>query len=87
MKELPTLAATSAYMASIKHRLGDTEALTDVGQGGFETRGGWTVTRKDNKVLVVDVAGLPATFGRPATARWEVAQTVTDLIFACWRGD
>ncbi len=87
VKELPTIRATLAYMAVLRRRLGFTQSLANVGQGGFQTKGGWTVSRKDNKVLVVDVSGLPASFGHPASARWEVAQTVTDIVFACWRGD
>jgi hypothetical protein len=51
------------------------------------TTNGSVVSRKDNKVLVVDVARLPAQFGHPATSRHDVALTVTDIIFACWRGD
>jgi hypothetical protein len=33
------------------------------------------------------VGRLPATFGKPPDARANIALSVTQLIFACWRGD
>jgi hypothetical protein len=85
--ELPTLAGTRAYTRALAHQLGDTGVVGGVGQGAFTTPNGSVVSRKDNKVLLVDVAGLPSMFGHPATTRGEVALTVTQVIFACWRGD
>ena len=85
--ELPTLPATRAYTRALARRMGDTGPVSGVGQGAFTTPNGSVVSRKDNKVLVVDVAGLPGRFGHPATTRGEVALTVTQVIFACWRGD
>jgi hypothetical protein len=87
VQALPTLPATRAYMVALGRVLGNTGAVGDVGQGAFMTRDGSVVSRKDNKVLVVDVARLPAQFGHPATSRADIALTVTDVIFACWRGD
>jgi hypothetical protein len=87
VQALPTLAGTIAYMHAIGLAQGDTGFVPNVGQGSFTTSDGSVVSRKDNKVLVVDVAGLPAQFGRPSTSRHDVALTVTDVIFACWRGD
>jgi len=87
VKELPTLASAVGYLSTLRRAMGDAGAIGNAGAGGFSASDGSAVTRKDNKVLVVDVAGLPAMFGRPATTRAEVALTVTDLILACWRGD
>jgi len=87
VQALPTLAGTRAYMTSLGSALGVAGVVANVGQGAFATKDGSVVSRKDNKVLLVNVRGLPATFGRPATARGEVALTVTQVIFACWRGD
>jgi hypothetical protein len=87
VQELPSLAATSAYMAGLAHARGVAQRIQGVGQGSFATTDGSTVSRKDNKVLVVDVARLPKTFGRPAVSRADIALSVTQLIFACWRGD
>ncbi len=87
VKELPTLAATLAYVQGLRVALGDVGSIVNVGQQGFSTTDGSAVTRKDNKVLLVDVKRLPASFGVPATTRDEVALTVTDIILQCWRGD
>lgn len=87
VKELPTLAATLAYEKYLGRTLGDTGPVANVGQGGFTTTNGSVVTRKDNKILLVEIGRLPANFGNPATTRAEVALTVTDIILACWRGD
>jgi hypothetical protein len=87
VQALPTLAGTKAYMKAIGRTQGDVSAVPNTGQGSFTTSNGSVVSRKDNKVLVVDVARLPAQFGHPATSRNDVALTVTDIIFACWRGD
>jgi hypothetical protein len=87
VQALPSLPATTAYMAGLARSLGDAQRIADVGQGSFATRDGSTVSRKDNKVLVVDVHRLPATFGRPPVSRGDIALSVTQLIFACWRGD
>jgi hypothetical protein len=86
VQELPTLATTISYMSGLKRTLGDTGAIPNVGQGAFAAANGSAVSRKDNKLLVVEVGKLPARFGSPATARADVAITVADVIFACWRG-
>ena len=87
VQALPTLSATVAYMKDIDRTQGDASPVPNTGQGSFTTLDGSVVSRKDNKVLVVDIAGLPAQFGHPPTSRHDVALTVTDIIFACWRGD
>ena len=87
VQELPSLAATSAYMAGVARAKGDAQRIANVGEGSFATTDGSTVSRKDNKVLVVDVHGLPPTFGTPPVSRADIALSVTQLIFACWRGD
>jgi hypothetical protein len=87
VQELPTLAGTAAYMSRLARTLGDRGVIANVGQGAFASSNGSAVSRKDNKVLVVQVGGLPARFGHPATSRADVAITVANVIFACWRGD
>lgn len=87
VQELPTLAQTISYMSGLQQTLGDTGVIANVGQGAFAASNGSAVSRKDNKVLVVEVGMLPAEFGHPATTRAEVAITVAEAIFACWRGD
>jgi hypothetical protein len=88
VKALPTLTATLAYVSALRRQLGDTSGFSDLGLSGFTTRNGSAVTRKDNKVLLVEVGQLPAMFGEnPATSRADVAITVTNVILQCWRGD
>jgi hypothetical protein len=45
------------------------------------------VVRKDWKVLLVDVADLPAQFGQPPTSSGDAAVSVADVILGCWSGD
>jgi hypothetical protein len=87
VKELSSWSQTSAYFRALGSRLGDRGALGNLGQGAFATSGGSVVVRKDWKVLLVDVSGLPAELGKPPTASPEVAFTVADLILGCWNGD
>jgi hypothetical protein len=86
VQELPTLADTFTYMSSLRGSLGDSGAVANLGQGAFATPNGSLVLRKDNKVLVVEVGGLPEMFGVPSTTRAEVAITVALVILACWKG-
>jgi hypothetical protein len=87
VKALPTLPATFTYVATLRHELGDAGAFSDDGLTGFTTTNGSAVTRKDNKVLVVEVGQLPAIFGKPATSRADIAILITNIILECWRGD
>jgi len=87
VQALPSLAATSAYTAGLARARGIAQRYPNVGRSAFETTDGSAVSRKDNKVLVVDVGGLPANFGKPPVARGDIALSVTELILACWRGD
>jgi hypothetical protein len=87
VKELSSYPETKTYFGGLARRLGDTVALSGLGQGAFSTRNGSVVVRKDYKVLVVDVSGLPARFGHPATRAGDVAITVADVVMACWAGD
>jgi hypothetical protein len=59
--------------------------LIGLGQGGFIARNGDAVVRKDYKVLLVDVHGLPAKF-LPLLRRSDVSQSVAEVILGCWTG-
>lgn len=48
---------------------------------------GDVVVRKDWKVLLVDISGLPSQFGVPPTSSTDVGYTVADIILGCWEGD
>lgn len=66
---------------------GNVGPLGNLGQGAFTTTDGSVVVRKDWKVLLVDISGLPARFGVPPTSAADVADTVADVILGCWAGD
>jgi hypothetical protein len=87
VKELSSWPQTYAYFDSLKKSRGDTGSLGNLGQGAFTTSDGSVVVRKDWKVLLVNIAPLPAQFGKPATSKSDVAYTVADIILACWAGD
>ena len=87
VKELSSWPQTLAYFHGLGTQLGDTETLGNLGQGAFRTSGGDVVVRKDWKVLLVDVSGLPPQFGVPPTSATDVAFTLADLILGCWDGD
>lgn len=87
VKELSSWAQTKAYFASLGSQLGDVGALQNLGQGAFTTNDGSVVVRKDYKVLLVDISGLPSQFGVPPTSSGDVADTVADVILGCWAGD
>jgi hypothetical protein len=87
VQELSSWKQTYAYYHSLGRQLGDTRSLANLGQGAFQTTDGSVVVRKDWKVLLVNVAGLPAQFAIPPTTPTNVAVTVADVILGCWAGD
>jgi hypothetical protein len=87
VKELSSWNQTLAYFHGLGAQLGETQTLGNLGQGAFRTSRGDVAVRKDWKVLLVDVSGLPSQFGVPATSATDVAFTVADLILGCWNGD
>jgi hypothetical protein len=87
VKELSSWAETKAYVAAIAATSGKARELAGLGQAAFQVTDGSVVVRKDWKVLVVDITGLPARFGVPPTSSGDVAVTVADVILGCWAGD
>jgi hypothetical protein len=87
VKELSSWSQTLAYFHSLGQHMGVTRKLANLGQGAFQTTDGSVVVRKDWKVLLVNVAALPARFGVPPTSSGDVAVTVADVILGCWAGD
>ena len=86
VKELANTAQTTAYFNEQARDLGKTRTIQGLGQGAFTTKNGSTVVRKDYKVLLVDVSGLPAQFGSPPDTKGDVALNVAALIMGCWTG-
>jgi hypothetical protein len=87
VKEMSSWAQTDDYFQMLANQMGKVRNLRGLGQGAFQTTNGSIVVRKDWKVLLVDIAGLPAQFGMPATSAGDVAVTVGDVILGCWAGD
>ena len=87
VKELSDWSETYGYFDKLREVLDKTTTITALGQGAFATRNGSIVVRKDWKVLLVDVSGLPPQFGKPATSSADVAYTIADVIMGCWSGD
>jgi hypothetical protein len=87
VQELSSWAQTLNYFHGLRTQLGKTQNLAGLGQGAFRTSGGDVVVRKDWKVLLVDVSGLPSPFGVPPTSATDVAYTVADVVLGCWDGD
>ncbi len=87
VKELSSWTETLSYFRGLGSQLGDTGPLTGLGQGAFTTQDGSVVARKDWKVLLVDISGLPEQFGVPPTSAADVADTVADVVMGCWAGD
>jgi len=87
IKELSSWPQTKGYYAMLGNQLGNIGPLGNHGQGAFTTGDGSVVVRKDWKVLLVDISGLPAQFGVPTTSKADVADTVSDVILGCWAGD
>jgi hypothetical protein len=87
VQELSSWKQTFAYYRGLGHALGDVRSLPNLGQGAFQTRDGSVVVRKDWKVLLVNVAGLPGEFAVPPDSPRNIAVTLADVILQCWAGD
>jgi hypothetical protein len=87
VKELSSWSETKDYFATLGQEMGDVGKLGNLGQGAFTTGAGSVVVRKDWKVLLVDISGLPPQFGVPPTSKGDIADTVADVILGCWAGD
>ena len=86
VKDLSSQAETDAYFTSLAHRLGQTQRLGTLGQGAIITQNHSVVVRKDYKVLLVNITGLPAQFGVPPYSRGDIALSVAETIMDCWTG-
>jgi hypothetical protein len=85
VKELSSKGETTSYFDALGRTLGRTKTLS-IGEGAFRTTNGSVVVRKDYKVLLVDVARLPAQFGVPPTGRNDIAANVGLVVMQCWAG-
>jgi hypothetical protein len=87
VKELASLAQTDGYFTSLAHRLGQAQRPQAIDRGSFFTTNNRSVVvRKDYKVLLVNISGLPAQFGAPPYTRADTAIKVAATIMDCWTG-
>jgi hypothetical protein len=87
VKELSSQAQTDGYFTSLAHRLGQTQRPQAIDRGSFFTTNNRSVVvRKDYKVLLVNISGLPARFGAPPYTRADIAIKVAATIMDCWTG-
>jgi len=86
VKEMSNPAETTAYFDSRAQKLGKVQELQGLAQGAFTTKDGSVVTRKDYKVMTVDVSHLPAKFGVPPDTRTNNAINAAFTIMNCWTG-
>ena len=87
VKDLSNRAETDGYFTSLAHRLGQAQRPQAIDRGAFfTTRDSSVVVRKDDKVLLVNISGLPARFGAPPYTRADIAIKVAATIMDCWTG-
>jgi len=87
VKELSSQAQTDGYFTSLAQRLGQTGRPQAIDRGAFfTTKNDSVVVRKDYKVLLVNISGLPARFGAPPYTRADIAIKVAATIMDCWTG-
>ena len=88
VKELVSAKATTAYFSGLANRLGRAHVENGLGRAAFVAKNDDVVARKDYKVLLVDVQGIPAAANAflPVMKRSEVALNVAVAILGCWNG-
>jgi hypothetical protein len=87
VKELATDTRTTAYVDQLIANRGRRDPVPGLGEGAVYTSDGSMIVRKDNKVLLVDVSGLPAQFSQPPLPRAAVSRIIATVIMGCWNGD
>ena len=85
VKELSSGTETTNYFESIKRKYGTSDDLNGMGQAAYVLRNSDVVVRKDYKVLLVDVTGIPERLV-PAMRRSDVAVSIGAVIMSCWIG-
>jgi len=85
VKEFVDAGTTTAYFETVQRTYGATRQLIGLGQGAWVLKNDNVVVRKDYKVLLVDVHGIPPSFGLSMT-RSDVATNIAVAIMGCWTG-
>jgi hypothetical protein len=85
VKEMSSANETTAYYNGIIKQYGTIQPLTGLGQGAWVLKNDDVVVRKDYKVLLVNVEGIPKQF-QPLLTSSDVAINVAVSIMGCWSG-
>jgi hypothetical protein len=86
VKELGSQQAVAALYNQDAKTFGRRPDVVSFGQGAFITTNGSVIVRKDNKVLDIDVSGIPQKFGAPPQDRSNVALSIAATVMSCWTG-
>ena len=86
VKQLADRAATIQYFNALGTTLNRLPDDVPMGDGAFLTANGSMIVRKDNNVLDVDAAKLPAQFSKLHLSPADVASSVAMTILGCWKG-
>jgi hypothetical protein len=86
VKEMSSATETTAYFNGIVKKYGTTQPLIGLGQGAWVLNNNDVVVRKDYKVLLVNVQGVPEQF-RPLMRSSDAAINVAVAILGCWTGE
>jgi len=85
VKEMSSASETTAYFNGIIKKYGTIQPLIGLGQGAWVLKNSDVVVRKDYKVLLVDVTGIPKHF-QPLITSSDAAINVAVAIMGCWSG-
>jgi hypothetical protein len=85
VKEMSSERETTAYYDAVRKKFGTKNQIPGVGQGAWLLKNDDVVARKDYKVLLVNVQGIPADFIH-GLYRSGIATSIAGTIMVCWTG-
>ena len=86
VKEMSSERETTAYFDAVRKKFGTKNSIPGVGQGAWLLKNDDVVARKDYKVLLVNVQGIPTDFVHGRLNRAGVATGIAGTIMVCWTG-
>lgn len=84
VQDLPNELVTTNTYEALADKLGRVDRIALPDADAFSTTNGSVVLRRDTKVMLVDVAQLPATFGEPPSKRTDAARLIMKAVLNCW---
>jgi hypothetical protein len=86
VQDLPNDITTTRTYEALAGKLGKIDSIDLPDAQAFTTNDGSIVLRRDTKVMLVDVAQLPGTFGSPPIPRADAARLIMKAVLNCWVG-